>query len=61
MYKETAMPKKPITRIGEKDGKAYVGIEVIISNKLPVSSRRYNYHLAGVFTTVNHGYLSNGY
>ncbi len=30
MYRETAIPKNPTTRIGEKDGKAKVGIEVII-------------------------------
>ena len=60
MYRETAIPKKPTTRIGEKEGKAYVGIEVIMSYRLHLCSKRYNYHLAGVFTTVNHGYLSNG-
>ena len=60
MYKETAIPKKPTTRIGEKEGKVYVGIEVIMRYELPLCSKRNNYNLAGVFTTLNHGYLSNG-
>ena len=60
MNRETAIPKKPTTRIGEKEGKAYVGIEVIIGYKLQTLSKRFNYHLAGVITTVDHGYLSNG-
>ena len=60
MYRETAIPKKPTTKIGEEEGKAYVGIEVIMRYKLPICSKRNNYHLAEVFTTVIHGYLSNG-
>ena len=44
MYRETAIPKKPTTRIGEKEGKAYVGIEVIMSYRLHLCSKRYNYH-----------------
>ena len=58
MYRETAIPKKPTTKIGEKEGKAYVGIEVIISYGRYLCSKTYDYHLPGVFTTVNHGYLS---
>tara|TARA_B100000579_G_scaffold238473_1_gene195550 strand:- start:379 stop:480 length:102 start_codon:yes stop_codon:yes gene_type:complete len=33
VYSETAIPKKPTTRIGEKEGKAYVGIEDIMNCK----------------------------
>tara|TARA_Y100001968_G_C19031752_1_gene560156 strand:+ start:99 stop:296 length:198 start_codon:yes stop_codon:yes gene_type:complete len=58
--RETAIPKKPTTKNGDKEGKAYVGIEVIMIYKLQICSKRHNYLLAGIFTTVNHGYFSNG-
>ena len=60
MYRETAIPKKPTTRIGEKEGKEYVGIEFTMCFSSLLSFKRYIYHLTGGFTTSNHGYLSNG-
>ena len=61
MYRETAIPKKPTTRIGEKDGKAYVGIEVIMKFKWHLCSKRSKYYMDWVCMTVNHGYPSNGF
>ena len=55
MYRETAIPRKPTTKIGEKDGKEYVGMGVIISNELLSCSKRSKYQMAGVFTVANHG------
>ena len=41
MYRDTAIPKKPITKIGENDGKSYVGIVVIIRDRWLICSKRY--------------------
>ena len=55
MYKEIAIPKKPTTKIGEQDGKEYVGIAVIMNYKLQLCSNRFKYQMTGVFTVANHG------
>ena len=55
MYRETAIPKKPTTKIGEKEWKEYVGIEVIMIYKLHLCSKRFEYYMAGVFTVIKHG------
>ena len=55
MYRETAIPKKPTTKIGEKEGKEYVGIAVMMSYGLQLRSKRFKYQMTGVFTVANHG------
>ena len=55
MYRDTDNPKKQTTKIGENDGKSYVGIVVIICVQWLICSKRYKYCLVEVCTTVNHG------